>query len=69
MIKKPWKKQICKYKRIGRYQVILSSESMENKVVKIKVSGAGLPEVNTEYTPSGKRFVIFAVEPNVIVME
>lgn len=42
---------------------------MENKVIKIKISGAGLTEVNTEYVASGKRFVIFANEHNVIVME
>lgn len=42
---------------------------MENKVVKIKISGAGLTEANTEFVASGKRFVLFAVEHNVIVME
>ena len=42
---------------------------MENKVIKIKISGAGLTEVNTEFVASGKRFVIFANEHNMIVME
>lgn len=42
---------------------------MENKVVKIKVSGAGLTEVNTEFVPSGKRFALFDKGSNLIVME
>ena len=42
---------------------------MEKKVIKIKLSGEGLTEVNTEYVASGKRFDIFANEHNVIVME